>query len=205
MRAEEEFRRITRQLLGLESKVRGIQTENILSSLPDDYLKLDASNGPITGQLASSVSTGTAPLSIASTTVNTNFNADMIDGFHIDELGGVYLASVGWSFIIPAVLGIAAYVEIPFDVTITEVTLVGDVSGSCVIDIWMDTYANFPPTNADTITSSTPPTLSSAQKYQDNTLTGWTVDLLAGSWLAFNVDSFTTVAQVTLAIKGNRT
>lgn len=50
------------------------------------YLKLDASNDPITGQLASSVATGTAPFDVASETVNENLNADMLDGFHAGEL-----------------------------------------------------------------------------------------------------------------------
>ncbi|MEY2687703.1 MAG: host specificity protein, partial [Pseudomonadota bacterium] len=35
-----------------------------------------------TSQIQSVVSTGTAPLSVASTTVNTNFNADLLDGQH---------------------------------------------------------------------------------------------------------------------------
>ena len=32
-------------------------------------------------------------------------------------------------------------------------------SGSIVIDVWKDTYANFPPIVADTITASAKPTL----------------------------------------------
>jgi hypothetical protein len=39
-----------------------------------------------TGQVESTLATGTAPLSITSTTVNTNLNADMVDGKHASDL-----------------------------------------------------------------------------------------------------------------------
>ncbi len=45
--------------------------------------KLDvAGNVNASGQLISSVSTGTAPLAVSSTTAVTNLNADLVDGFH---------------------------------------------------------------------------------------------------------------------------
>ena len=84
--------------------------------------------------------------------------------------------------------GVKGFVEIPYACTITAVRLVGDAVGSIVIDIWKDSYANFPPTVADTITAAAKPTLASAQKEEDGTLTGWTKTLAAGDWLAFNVD-----------------
>jgi hypothetical protein len=70
-----------------------------------------------------------------------------------------------------------------------------------VVDIWKDTYANFPPLDADSITASAPPTLSSAQKAQDSTLTGWTTSVAAGDILAYNVDSATTVTRVLVSLK----
>ncbi|RMD64982.1 hypothetical protein D6833_03605 [Candidatus Parcubacteria bacterium] len=101
-------------------------------------------------------------------------------------------------------MGIAGYVQIPYACTIEEWTLLADQSGSIQIDIWKDTYANFPPTDADTITGGNEPALSSAQKNQDSTLTGWTTSISAGDILAINVDSATTVQQVTLALKLRR-
>ena len=74
-----------------------------------------------------------------------------------------------------------------------------------MIDVWKDTYANFPPTSADSITGSEKPTLSSAQKNQDLTLTTWTTAVSAGDILAFNVDSASTVTRVTLSIRANKT
>jgi hypothetical protein len=97
--------------------------------------------------------------------------------------------------------GQKGHLEIPFKCEIERVTLLADQSGSIVIDIWKDTYANFPPTSADSICGSSKPTLSSAQKYQDATLNGWTKTISAGDILAFNVDSVSVVQRVTLSLK----
>ena len=100
--------------------------------------------------------------------------------------------------------GQKGHLEIPFACTITGWTLLGDQSGSIVIDVWKDTYANFPPTVADTIAGSEKPTLSSAQKNQDLTLTTWTTSVAAGDILAFNVDSVSTVTRVILSIRAEK-
>jgi len=98
-----------------------------------------------------------------------------------------------------------AAVEIPFGCTITGWTIAAPKeSGSIVVDVWKDTYANFPPTVADTIAGSEKPTLSSAQKNQDLTLTSWTTAITAGDILAFNVDSITTVQRVVVSIRVTR-
>ncbi len=94
--------------------------------------------------------------------------------------------------------------EVPFACTIQQVTVLGDQSGSIVIDIWKDTYANFPPTDADSITASAPPTVSAAVKSQDATLTGWTTSLAAGDTLRFNIDSVSNFTRVTLSMKVQR-
>lgn len=73
-------------------------------------------------------------------------------------------------------------------------------TGSVVFDLWKDTYANFPPTVADTITASAKPTLSSAAKTEDSTLTGWTKTFSAGDTLRVNVDSASTITLCTLGI-----
>lgn len=88
-----------------------------------------------------------------------------------------------------------------FACTINTVTLLADQSGSIVIDIWKDTYANFPPTVADTIAASAKPTISTAVKSQDATLTGWTTALAAGDVLRFNVDSITSCQRVVIGLK----
>lgn len=97
--------------------------------------------------------------------------------------------------------GIAGDVMIDFACEIEQVTLLADQSGSIVVDIWSDTYANYPATDADSITASAPPTISSATKSQDATLTGWTTAIAAGDILRFNVDSCTTIERVTVVLK----
>jgi hypothetical protein len=101
--------------------------------------------------------------------------------------------------------GEKGHLEIPFACTITQVTMLADQSGSIVVDVWKDSYANFPPTDADSITASAPPTISSAQKSQDATLTDWTTAISAGDILAFNVDSCTTITRVTISIRVTKT
>ena len=101
--------------------------------------------------------------------------------------------------------GVKGYIEIPFGMTITGVTMLADQSGSIVVDIWKDSYANYPPVDADSITASAVPTITTATKSQDLTLTGWTTTVTAGDILGFNVDSITTVTRVTVAIRGTKT
>ena len=100
--------------------------------------------------------------------------------------------------------GSKVYLEVPFAFTITGWTLIADTTGSIVIDVWKDTYANYPPTGADTITGTEKPTLSSASKNQDLTLSTWTTSISAGDTLVFNVDSATTVTKATLVIRGTK-
>ena len=97
--------------------------------------------------------------------------------------------------------GQKGHLEIPFDCTIQGWTIMSDQSGSIVVDVWKDTYANFPPTVADTIAGTEKPTLSTAQKNQDLSLTTWTTTLSKGDILAFNVDSITTVTRVTIILR----
>lgn len=97
--------------------------------------------------------------------------------------------------------GIKLDVPIEFNAVIQQVSLFADQTGSVVVDIWKDTYANFPPTVADTITAAAKPTLSSASKAQDATLTGWTTTITAGDILRFNIDSVSTITRLTLSIK----
>jgi hypothetical protein len=74
-------------------------------------------------------------------------------------------------------------------------------SGSIVIDVWKDTYTNYPPTVADTITASAKPTLTTATKAESSTLTGWTTAFSAGDILGFKVDSVTSVTKIALILE----
>jgi hypothetical protein len=97
--------------------------------------------------------------------------------------------------------GLKGYLEVPYACTILSATLLADVSGSVVVDIWKDTYANYPPVVADTITASAKPTISAALKAQDSTLTGWNKTVAAGDILAFNIDSVTSIKRLSISLK----
>lgn len=101
--------------------------------------------------------------------------------------------------------GVKGDLRVPFAATITKATLLADQSGSIVVDIWKDTFANYPPTVADKITSATPPTLSSAAAVEDSTLSGWTTAISAGDTMRFNVNSTSTsITRVTLVLDVTR-
>lgn len=91
--------------------------------------------------------------------------------------------------------------NIPYGGTITGVTMLADVSGSATVDIWKVAYASAPPTVANTIVASAIPTLSSAQKSQDNTLTGWTVAVSAGDTMAFKLVTSSTITFLSLTLQ----
>ena len=100
--------------------------------------------------------------------------------------------------------GVKGFVEVPFAGTITSVTLLSTdaavTAGSIVVDIYKDSYANYPPVVGDSITASAKPTLSSAAKSRDTTLTGWTTAIAAGDLLGFNVVSAATVTRIALSL-----
>lgn len=91
-------------------------------------------------------------------------------------------------------------ITVNFSGTITGWQITGDQTGSCVIDVWKDTYANYPPTVGDTIAGSEKPTLSSATKNQDLSLSSWTTTITAGDIIKFNVDSCTSLTKIYLTI-----
>jgi len=101
-------------------------------------------------------------------------------------------------------IGEKGYISVPFSGVITDWTIVADQSGSIVVDVWKDTYANFPPTNGDSIAGTEKPTLSSQVKNQDLTLSTWTTAVSQGDVIAFEVESASVVTRVNLIIRIRR-
>lgn len=169
--------------------------------------------GGFQGQLPQSKVAGD---STEATTLTSGSVSSLVDNLnnirywlHGGSSGSVGLASTlnftidGGGSVIPT--GIIGDLVVDFNCTITSATLLADQSGSVVVDIWKDTYANYPPTVADTITASAKPTLSGAIKSQDATLTGWTKTITSGDILRFNVDSSATLTRVLVALRVVRT
>jgi len=102
--------------------------------------------------------------------------------------GATFVAALGR--LSPPLPSGPAYVRVAQDSVINRVTLmtVGG-TGSCLVDIWVDTYANFPPSNADSICASSFPQIISGTRYEDTALVGWSRALAAGSIIAFNLTS----------------
>lgn len=103
---------------------------------------------------------------------------------------------------------VKAYRTVPFACIITGYTLLADQTGDIVIDVWHDTYANYPPTVADTITASAKPTLTGAIKSQnlDVAASSWTnLTLAAHDVLAIKVNSAASLQLVTFTLICKRT
>lgn len=95
-----------------------------------------------------------------------------------------------------------------FNFSVSEWTLTGDQTGSIVIDIWKNTYANYTatvPSSANSITGSGKPTITTSAK-NTGTTAGWSNTIVsAGDVLRFNVDSITSLTRATLTLTTSRT
>ena len=92
------------------------------------------------------------------------------------------------------------FARVPRTGTITGWDVVADVSGSIVVDVWHDSFANFPPTTADSIAGTEKPTLSAAQNNQNPALSSWAAAVTAGDYVCFKVDSAATVTWVLVTL-----
>lgn len=111
--------------------------------------------------------------------------------------------------------GLKRRIKIPYDCTLVADSVDGhfwqiglDQSGSIGLDLWMDSYSNYPPTNADRISGtvgSQNPRVSAATKGGSGTTTGWTLNLVGGRYLFVNVDSVSTATFCVLGLHIIRT
>lgn len=140
--------------------------------------------GGITGSLLGTASYSLQSLSSSYVPISRSF------GITIDGAGSAIST------------GIKTDVVIPFNMNINSWTLVADQTGSIVIDVWKDTYSNYPPTVSKSIAGSEKPTLSASLKNQDLSLSTWTSSISSGDIVRFNVDSISSITKVTLIING---
>lgn len=83
--------------------------------------------------------------------------------------------------------------------------IMADQTGSIQIDVWVDTWANYPPTNVDTITGGFEPNISANDNNSATVLAGWSPTLLNGDVITFHVDSCSTIERCTLMLVGTKT
>jgi hypothetical protein len=91
---------------------------------------------------------------------------------------------------------------INFAATITAAEIIGDVSGSASVDIWRCSYAQYDggithPVAADSICGGNYLTISSGVKGQSN-LTSWNTSINSGDFLAFYVNSSSSLNTLTI-------
>lgn len=131
------------------------------------------------------------------------------DYYHVTNAELTSLKTSGINYIIDGggsaiTTGIKGDLEIPFACAISQATALADTTGNITVSIWKDTYANYPPTSTDNITASAPVTITSSNKSQDSTLSGWTKTITAGDILRYNVDSCATIKRVTISLMVNK-
>jgi len=69
--------------------------------------------------------------------------------------------------------GSKMYWSVPFDCTVARYDLYTDAASGLKIELYGDTYANFPPTAGDSYNSGSPASTASARKGQDTNPSAW--------------------------------
>lgn len=122
--------KVMENLTDITDVVNGSIDENNISASAALSVASVTSSGAISGtRVTSTVATGTSPLAVTSTTVNTNLNADMLDGYHASGIGGVdgwFAVSGTWTFAssttITVPTGAASLYSIGMKIKITQTT-----------------------------------------------------------------------------------
>ena len=164
-------------------------------------------NNTVTNAIAADMATGTVKYRRSSGTGDpedtalATLKADLAIGYTIEMTIG--------DGVNPIVAGLfpTAAVIVPRDGTLTGWTLLSvdagtPTAGAIVIDLWKDTYTNYPPAVADSIIpSGTKPTITATNsKAQSSSMTGWTTSLVAGDVIFPNVVSVTGLKAVKLVL-----
>jgi hypothetical protein len=100
----------------------------------------------------------------------------------------------------PILPGIKGYITIPYSCTLKSWSLIADIPGSIVVDLWKNTYENYPPNQTDSITGLGKPFLTNSNKNQDPNLIGWIKAVAQGDILAFYVESASISTRIHLTI-----
>jgi hypothetical protein len=94
--------------------------------------------------------------------------------------------------------GTYASIVSPFSGTITSWTIISDISGSATLDVWKANGAK--PTNANSITASAKPTLTSSDYATSSTLTGWTTSVSSGDVFTVELEAISGCNRLTLQL-----
>lgn len=101
-------------------------------------------------------------------------------------------------------VGSVAYVLVPFACTITGASILGDATGSAIVDVWIAPIASHPPTDANSVTGGAEIELSAAAQATVTDFSSWTVAIAANSSVAFRVDSCSTITRLAIQLQVTR-
>ena len=113
----------------------------------------------------------------------------------------------GWNNGASAITACDQEISLPVDGTIIAWTVLADKTANISIDLWVDSYANYPPTVDDSICNSSYVTLSSANKNMDSIeiesapILNWVRAFDAGSTMIAHIRSVSLASRITLIIE----
>lgn len=87
------------------------------------------------------------------------------------------------------------------DGTIVSWSLLADQSGDINIDVWKAAYANYPPTNLDSITGGDDMFISGDDHNTDVPTSNWSPHFTRGDTIRFNVESVSDFTRVTINLE----
>lgn len=97
--------------------------------------------------------------------------------------------------------GIKGDLEVPFTCTIASAKAYFDQDTETTIDLWKDTFANFPPTSADTICSTSAfSTTGASADTLSATLTAWTTAITANDIIRVQVKGNNLAQKATIVL-----
>ncbi|MDQ3541400.1 MAG: hypothetical protein M3440_11995 [Chloroflexota bacterium] len=181
---------------GLTSAEKTTITNDTTALKAVTYITQTASSTLSAEQALSTLPTGLVKVTTGTGVLSTAAAADLPAHNHTGVVvAASFLIDGGGSTI---TTGVKGDLEIPFSCTITNVRMFADQTGSIIVDIWKDTYANYPPTSGDIVLT---PSIASSNKSSTNPLA---VTAAAGDILRFSVASVTTIQRVTISLTMTR-
>jgi hypothetical protein len=132
--------------------------------------------------------------------VTHDANGKLLDsGVNIDSISTKTIGFVIDGGTSVPVSGTYASIVAPFSGTISKWTIITDVSGSATLDIWKANGAK--PTNANSITASAKPTITSSEFATSSTLTGWTTSIVTGDVLTVELETIDIIKRITIQLE----
>lgn len=92
----------------------------------------------------------------------------------------------------------------PYAGIFTSVTLLGDLTGSLMLDVTKITYSSYGTVSASSICGTNKPTITSSIKSRDTTLSTWTQDFVVDDVFIISVVSCSNITQALMTLKATR-